>query len=252
MKYLFHFSIFIFLISCGQESNSLNTISENSSNTESRCIEYIVNPELEKISFFWKDSLGDIFGNAKKLKRYLNSKGVELQFATNGGMYLKDQSPQGLYIENGEVKSELDKVQSAFGNFYMQPNGVFYIKDNNEAIICKTSKVIDKSNIKYATQSGPMLIIDGVIHSKFQKESKSKFVRNGVGILPNGNILFVMSKEVVNFYDFATYFKNAGCQNALYLDGFVSRTYLPSKKWIQEDGNFGIIIAVTKKTLNSN
>jgi len=29
----------------------------------------------------------------------------------------------------------------------------------------------------------------------------------------------------------------------LYLDGFVSRTYLPSQNWKQEGGSFGIIIA---------
>ncbi|MEM1216731.1 MAG: hypothetical protein AAGJ82_13640 [Bacteroidota bacterium] len=37
-----------------------------------------------------------------------------------------------------------------------------------------------------------------------------------------------------------------GCQNALYLDGFVSRTYLPAKDWVQEDGRYGIIIAVVE------
>jgi uncharacterized protein YigE (DUF2233 family) len=36
------------------------------------------------------------------------------------------------------------------------------------------------------------------------------------------------------------------CQNALYLDGFVSRTYLPEKAWKQVDGNFGVIIGVTE------
>jgi uncharacterized protein YigE (DUF2233 family) len=54
-----------------------------------------------------------------------------------------------------------------------------------------------------------------------------------------------MSKEAINFYEFAKYFKSLGCQNALYLDGFVSKTYLPEKKWIQTDGDFGVIIAVT-------
>ena len=54
-----------------------------------------------------------------------------------------------------------------------------------------------------------------------------------------------MSKVGVNFYDFANYFKRIGCKNALYLDGFVSRTYLPEKEWIQTDGNFGVIVGVT-------
>ncbi|MBP6659490.1 MAG: phosphodiester glycosidase family protein, partial [Chitinophagales bacterium] len=71
-------------------------------------------------------------------------------------------------------------------------------------------------------------------------------IRNGVGILQNGNPIFVMSKQEVSFYDFAKYFKKIGCENALYLDGFVSRTYLPEKNWIQTDGNFGVIIGVAK------
>ncbi|MDB5278562.1 MAG: hypothetical protein JWR61_3517 [Ferruginibacter sp.] len=54
-----------------------------------------------------------------------------------------------------------------------------------------------------------------------------------------------MSKSEINFYDFANYFKNPGCKNALYLDGLVSEVYLPEKQWLQTDGNFGIIIGVT-------
>ena len=53
-----------------------------------------------------------------------------------------------------------------------------------------------------------------------------------------------MSKVPINFYDFATFFKDQGCSNALYLDGFVSRTYLPEKKWEQTNGNFGVIIGL--------
>jgi uncharacterized protein YigE (DUF2233 family) len=90
-----------------------------------------------------------------------------------------------------------------------------------------------------------MLLINNVIHPAFKDGSTNVNIRNGVGILPNGNIVFAMSKEAINFYEFAKYFKSLGCQNALYLDGFVSKTYLPEKKWIQTDGDFGVIIAVT-------
>ena len=41
--------------------------------------------------------------------------------------------------------------------------------------------------------------------------------------------IFAMLKKEMNFYEFAEYFKKLGCKNALYLDGFVSRTYLPEK-----------------------
>jgi uncharacterized protein YigE (DUF2233 family) len=79
------------------------------------------------------------------------------------------------------------------------------------------------------------------------KGSTNLNIRNGVGILPNNNIVFAMSKKEINFYDFAAYFQKLGCKNALYLDGFVSRTYLPEKHWLQEDGNFGVMIGVIEK-----
>lgn len=88
-----------------------------------------------------------------------------------------------------------------------------------------------------------MLLINGTIHPKFNEPSENIQIRNGVGILPNGNLLFAMSKEKINFYHFANFFKNNNCENALYLDGFVSKTYLPSKDWLQTDGKYGIIIA---------
>jgi uncharacterized protein YigE (DUF2233 family) len=90
-----------------------------------------------------------------------------------------------------------------------------------------------------------MLVIDGKIHPEFKEGSKNVNIRNGVGILPDNRIVFAMSKSEINFYDFANYFKSLGCKNALYLDGFVSRTYLPEQNWTQTDGNFGVIIGVT-------
>jgi uncharacterized protein YigE (DUF2233 family) len=123
---------------------------------------------------------------------------------------------------------------------------VFYITEENNPVICVTTAFKNAKNIKYATQSGPMLVIDGKLHQKLTKGSKNLNIRNGVGVLPNGNLLFAMSKEKINFYDFATFFKDNGCKNALYLDGFVSKTYLPSKNYEQIDGDFGIIIGITK------
>jgi uncharacterized protein YigE (DUF2233 family) len=90
-----------------------------------------------------------------------------------------------------------------------------------------------------------MLVIDGKIHSSFKQGSPNVNIRNGVGMLPDGRILFAMSRNKINFYDFATFFKDKGCRNALFLDGFVCRTYLPRQKWEQTDGDFGVIIGIT-------
>ena len=216
-----------------------------SKNEDNRFISYTVNPKKQNVTFYWKNQSGENFKNAGNLKIWLNKQNKELVFATNGGMYKKDNSPQGLYIENKIQKIKIDTA-TGNGNFYLKPNGVFYITTDKLAKICLTEDFTNTGKIKYATQSGPMLVINGDIHPAFKENSTNLNIRNGVGILPNNEIIFAMSKKEINFYDFAAYFKKLGCKNALYLDGFVSRTYLPEKNWIQTDGDFGVIIGVTK------
>ncbi|MCA1965307.1 MAG: phosphodiester glycosidase family protein [Flavobacterium sp.] len=215
------------------------------SNEDDRFVSYIVNPKEQNLEFFWKNEKGEHFKNAENLISWLKTKNKKLLFSMNGGMYKKDNSPQGLYIENKIIKSEIDTLNGN-GNFYLKPNGVFYLTTDKNPMICKTEDFINNGMIKYATQSGPMLVIDGEIHTAFKKNSTNLNIRNGVGILPNNQIVFAISKKEINFYDFAEYFKKLGCKNALYLDGFVSRTYLPEKNWKQIDGNFGVIIGVTE------
>jgi len=213
---------------------------------ENRFVIHKVNPNQEKLKFYWKNNNGENYGSIENLKNELESSNLKLKFAVNGGMYMKDQSPQGVYIQDGKLLSPIEKVNSGYGNFYLQPNGVFYLTSENKALIKKTTEFKISSKVEYATQSGPMLLINGEYHTKLKKGSKNLHIRNGVGILPNGEILFAMSKEKTNFYDLATLFKQNGCLNALYLDGFVSRTYLPSKNFEQLDGNFGVIIGEVK------
>jgi uncharacterized protein YigE (DUF2233 family) len=213
---------------------------ENTSNI----LSYEVNPKTQDLKLYWKDSYNKNYLNFKYLRTDLAKQNKKLVFAMNGGMYLKDHSPQGLFIENGIPKKRVDTTQDAYGNFYMQPNGIFYLTSSKEAVVCKTTDFKNNESVQYATQSGPMLLINGELHPRFIKGSTNLHIRNGVGILPNGNVLFAMSKERINFYDFATFFKKRGCKNALYLDGFVSRTYLPSQNWEQLDGGFGVIIGV--------
>jgi uncharacterized protein YigE (DUF2233 family) len=212
---------------------------------ESLILSYEVNLEKQNLQFFLKNESGEYYNTFYNLKKELENKDEELVFAMNGGMFMKDYTPLGLYIENGVEKHKINKTQEAFGNFYMQPNGIFYITEDKKGVVCKSTDFENK-NIQYATQSGPMFVIDGKLHPKFNEGSKNLNIRNGVGILPNGNVLFAMSKKKINFYDFAQYFKKIGCKNALYLDGFVSRTYLPSKGYKTNGGKFGVIIGVVK------
>ena len=75
----------------------------------------------------------------------------------------------------------------------------FYTTADSNAVICKTENFVHNSNIKYATQSGPILVFGGQIHSAFKKGSTNLNIRNGVGILPNGLVIFAMSKKEINF-----------------------------------------------------
>ena len=213
-------------------------------NQDKRFVSYIVDAKKQDLKLYWKDENDRNFKSLENLKIWLEKKDKKLVFAMNAGMYKKDNSPQGLYIENKKSLSVIDTLNGN-GNFYLKPNGIFYITSKNIPNICITEN-FKNHNIKYATQSGPMLLINGQIHSAFKENSTNLNIRNGVGILANGKVIFAMSKEEINFYDFANYFKTLGCKNALYLDGFVSRTYLPSQNWIQKDGNFGVIIGVIK------
>ncbi len=211
---------------------------------DDKFISYTVDSKSQDIQFYWRDENEISFKSIQNLKTWLEGKNKRLIFAMNGGMFRLDNSPQGLFIQQQKTLVPLD-TSSGNGNFYLKPNGVFYITKDSQAIITETTGFTDNGKITFATQSGPMLVINGEIHSAFKEGSTNLNIRNGVGILPDNKIVFAMSKDQINFYDFAKYFKDLGCKNALYLDGFVSRTYLPEKNWIQTDGDFGVIIGVT-------
>lgn len=202
------------------------------------------NPQKFDIQLYYKDSTGKKLSNFKQLNEYVSTQRKDLVFATNAGMFHRDLSPVGLFIADGQTINPLN-TGDARGNFFLKPNGVFYITSNKKAVVCETSKFVPSDAINFATQSGPMLVIDGELHPAFINGSNNLNIRSGVGIMPNGNVVFVLSKQPVNFYDFATYFKNLGCKNALYLDGAISQTFEKGVNKLEEcTGNFGVLIGV--------
>lgn len=206
---------------------------------------FTVDTKKQHLALYWKDKSGKPLLTFQTLKNTVEKEKRRLVFAMNAGMFKPDFSPQGLYIEAGKIEVPLD-TSTGSGNFYLKPNGVFYIDALNQAAVCTTSDFPGNATIRYATQSGPMLVINGQPHPAFKKGSTNLNIRNGVGILPDNKVVFVLSKNEVNFYDFAQYFISLGCKNALYLDGFVSRVYLPEKHVVQNDGRFGAMIGVTE------
>jgi uncharacterized protein YigE (DUF2233 family) len=214
-------------------------------------IGFEANPDSGQIHMCWKDDNGNILGSLGNVKKFVEQQGGNLLYACNGGMYMQNQAPLGYYIQQSKTLQKINTKKGS-GNFYLKPKGVFYVSDNNMPGIKSIETAADrallqKENINYLTQSGPMLVHNNNINPLFTKGSNNINVRNGVGILPNGNAYFAMSTYPVSFYDFAKHFKDKGCTEALYFDGFVSRSFCPQLNYTQLGGNFGVIVAVVSK-----
>ncbi len=188
---------------------------------------FIADLRTHTLRFFLEDEKGRKYGNILDLQEDLHSKGQQLLFAMNGGMFESGGRPAGLYIENTKKLVDLNTNTTRSGNFYLQPNGVFSLDDEGNADIMTTNQHLNsKKTFLSATQSGPMLLIDGKINSLFNARSKNKRIRNGVGILNEKTVIFAISNEETTFYNFASIFKKFGCRNALYLDGVISSMYV--------------------------
>jgi uncharacterized protein YigE (DUF2233 family) len=141
----------------------------------------------------------------------------------NGGMYHVNLSPVGLYIEDGKEIQKISK-KSGWGNFHLLPNGVFWIDGNDMGVEETFTYINANRRPDFATQSGPMLLINGKLHPKFQKASTSTKIRNGVGLSKDKKtIYFAVSQQEINFWNFATLFRDQlNAHDALFLDGTVS------------------------------
>ncbi|MGR3483771.1 MAG: phosphodiester glycosidase family protein [Paracoccaceae bacterium] len=146
--------------------------------------------------------------------------------AMNGGMYHFDRAPVGLYIEAGEQVMRAVPGPGP-GNFGLVPNGVLCIDPQGRARVIETLAYLDEApDCPFATQSGPMLVIDGALHPALLRDSDSLNIRNGVGTRPDGSAVLAISNAPVNFWDFATLFRDEiGVDEALFLDGRVSRLH---------------------------
>jgi uncharacterized protein YigE (DUF2233 family) len=186
----------------------------------------LVDPRRDDLRLFWRGADGKPYGALPRLADALLPR--KLRFAMNAGMYQADLSPVGLYIEDGRQLRAADQRAGA-SNFHLKPNGVFYFGDGVVGI-AETSKFLAGGlKPRYATQSGPMLVIDGHFHPKIHPTGSSEKIRNGVGVRDGATAIFAISDEPVSFYAFARLFRDAlNCPNALFLDGSISSLYAPA------------------------
>ena len=150
--------------------------------------------------------------------------------ATNAGIFTPEFAPGGLLVSDGVTLRGLNLADGG-GNFHLKPNGVFEVRDDGTAAVLDSTQYTE-GGVRFATQSGPALLLGGQVHPEFREGSTNLAFRSGVGVSPDGRTVYlVLSWTLTNLHDFATLFRDQlGCEDALYLDGQISRL------WVAGDG----------------
>lgn len=205
-----------------------------------------VNVKKEHLELFHRDETGQPIKRFEKLAPWVEKQGRKLVFAMNAGMYHGDFSAVGLFVSGGKEQSPLN-LANGEGNFFLKPNGVFVVTESGARVIESSAYARLQEHVLLATQSGPLLMQDGRLHPAFNANSTSRLFRNGVGVPSPDVALFVISEAPLNFYEFATLFRDKlGCPNALFLDGTISSLYAPKLKRSDFRMDLGPIIGVTE------
>jgi uncharacterized protein YigE (DUF2233 family) len=208
----------------------------------------------DRLAMFWRSDDGQPYATFDALAAGLENEGRRLTFAMNAGMYDDDLSPIGLYVEEGRelVAANTTSVAgegAAVPNFYKKPNGIFYVGDGTAGVMETGAFLEQRPAVRFATQSGPMLLVGGEIHPAFIEGSTDRKRRDGVCASTPTKVQLAISEDGVNFHDFARFFRDVlGCKDALFLDGG-SAPGLYAPELGRDDapghGGYGPIIAVT-------
>lgn len=192
------------------------------------------------------DSGGAPLRSFEALEPTLGTRRPRLRFAMNAGMYDDQGRPIGLYVEAGRRRHAVN-LNNGPGNFHLKPNGVFAVADDGRVAIVRSEDRLP-FRPRWATQSGPMLVIGGRLHPRFQPNGPSLNIRNGVGVADDRTAWFAISDEPVSFGRFARLFRDSlGCPNALFFDGTVSSLWDPGAGRRDSGYEFGPMVAVFLK-----
>jgi uncharacterized protein YigE (DUF2233 family) len=155
-------------------------------------------------------------------------------------MYHEDLTQVGLLVENGHAVAPLNLADGQ-GNFFLKPNGVFLIRKDGKAAVMETSAyAAAKPDVAFATQSGPMLVIDGRLHPRVEANGTSRHIRNGVGVRDENTIALAISHSQVSLGSFARLFRDAlHCPNALFFDGWSRRCRMARRRSSAENTRQG-------------
>ncbi|HEX8393432.1 MAG TPA: phosphodiester glycosidase family protein [Longimicrobium sp.] len=191
---------------------------------------------------------GRRYGRLGAVVDAMSARGRDVLFAMNAGMFHPDYAPVGLLVQEGVQRAPLNARDSTGGNFYIKPNGVFWIAGDSAGVReTDAYRARTPRGVRIATQSGPLLVRRGVIHRAFRNPSRRVNVRNGVGVRGGRTAVFVISAGPVDMNTLATLYRDVlRCPDALYLDGGISRMYAPSIDRRDRDGDFAGILVLSR------
>lgn len=249
VNFFFVFSLTLVIASCSEGNNKQSdndngaksvTYNINSSNND---IYSSSKSKAKSFSFFSIDINNELYRHVT-IKRNLTNKGIkefkkeikenplifnehpvfaskEEYFAINAAMYTDDQLPPGLTINKRKVLKPIN-TQKGAGNFFEPgPNGILLI-DSASVEILETAKYNSNQTPYFALQSGPMLIINGVINPNLNQASTNFQIRSAVGIVDSGaskKLVFVSSNSEVSFFELASYlYEKFNCVDAIHLE----------------------------------
>ena len=159
------------------------------------------------IRLFWKRPDGTPYARLNALPQALDKPSDRLVLATNAGMFDPAYKPVGLYVENGRELVRAN-TRSGWGNFHMKPNGIFYVAGDKAGVLETGAYLKQQLRPDIATQSGPMLVINGRLHPRFVHANVSLKQRSGVGVRDAQTVVFAISDDEVSFQAFGRLFRD--------------------------------------------
>ena len=188
---------------------------------------------------------GGPYRSFARLEAALGAKASKVRFAMNGGMFDEQGRAIGLLVEDGREIHKINRRKGG-GNFHLMPNGVFMVRKGGKAEVVTSDRYRPSPDIAFATQSGPMLLIGGKLHPRFDADGESRLIRNAVGIGPDGTPIFVISEDAVSFGKLARFYRDRlKVRDALFLDGSVSSIWDPADHRMDSHVEFGpMVVAI--------
>ena len=99
-----------------------------------------IDPAASDLRLFWRNAAGKPYRSFSNVADAVRGQGRELVFAINAGMYRRDFSPVGLYVEDGQELQPADTTSiegppRQIPNFYKKPNGIFFLTATNAGLL---------------------------------------------------------------------------------------------------------------------